>query len=268
MSRKRFDMDWRSATDKARRIIFTSLSGNGTPMIAPTISPLTLCITGFGWLALASILGMASIVGLVYGTPLPAWWGMLHVHAVLIGGVTQIILGGFLLFVPPMSMGSRHHADTHSFTFWAMNGGVMGMLLGFWLHYNIVVCAGGVLVMAACISVMYTMWIRATRVWKFSVAQSWYYALSLVCLVGGSAVGEIMALGLIPISYGYAQARTYPFGRARLCGLGYHRDGASFPAGGLEPSPQECQACPHRNDDDAGGRRRSNRWILEFIGPH
>src|SRR5690349_5657673 len=102
MSRKRFDMGWRLATDTAQRIIFISLNGDGTPMFARTISPVTLCVTGFGWLALASILGMASIVGLVYGTPLPAWWGMLHVHAVLIGGVTQIILGGFLLLIPPL----------------------------------------------------------------------------------------------------------------------------------------------------------------------
>lgn len=198
-------MGWRSATATAQRIIFISLNGNGTPMFARTISPVTFCVTGFGWLALTSILGMASIVGLVYGTPLPAWWGMLHVHAVLIGGVTQIILGGFLLLIPPLSVANRNEADSHPLTFWAMNGGVMGMLVGFWLHHNIVVCAGGVVVMAAFLSVIYTIWIRTTRVWKFPVTQSWYYALSLVCLLGGSALGEIMALGLIPTSYGSAR---------------------------------------------------------------
>ena len=58
-------MGWQSATDKARRIIFISLNGNGTPMFARTVSPLTFCFTGFGWLALASILGMAIHIGLV-----------------------------------------------------------------------------------------------------------------------------------------------------------------------------------------------------------
>ena len=69
-------------------------------MFARTVSPLTLCITGFSWLVLASILGMATLIGLVHGTPLPSWVRALHVHATLVGGVAQIILGGFHLAGP------------------------------------------------------------------------------------------------------------------------------------------------------------------------
>ena len=63
----------------------------------------------------------------------------------------------------------------------------------------------GFVVMAAFLSVIYTLWIRASRSWTFSLTQSWYYALSLFCLVGGSVCGEIMAFGFIPKSYGYAR---------------------------------------------------------------
>ncbi|NOU08730.1 MAG: hypothetical protein HOO98_01740, partial [Nitrospira sp.] len=94
--------------------------------------PLSFCFTGLGWLVLSSILGLAILVGLVRGTPLPSWVRMLHVHAVLVGGVAQIILGGFLLLISPSSSGNRKDADSHPISFWAMNSGLVGMLMGFW----------------------------------------------------------------------------------------------------------------------------------------
>ncbi len=160
---------------------------------------------GFGWLALASILGMATLVGLVYGTPLPSWVRELHVHAVLVGGVVQIILGGFLLLTPPPNSATRKEADSHPVAFGAMNGGLVGMLVGFWLHHDMVVSVAGFVVIAAFLAVIYTVWIRASRIWKFSITQSWYWALSLFCLVGGSALGEIMALRIAPEFHGYVR---------------------------------------------------------------
>lgn len=171
-------------------------------MFVRPISPLTFCITGFSWLVLASILGMATVVGLVHGTPLPSEVRALHVHATLVGGVVQIILGGFILMIPPSISADRKEADSHPLTFLAMNGGLIGMLMGFWLHQYLIVGVSGFVVVAAFLSVIYTVWVRASRVWKFSIKDSWYYALSLFCLVGGSVCGEIVALGYLPESYG------------------------------------------------------------------
>src|SRR6185312_17262975 len=109
------------------------------PMFARTIPPVMFCITGFSWLVLASILGMATLIGLVHGTPLPSWVRALHVHATLLGGVTQVILGGFILMIPPPNSANRKEADSHPLTFWAMNSGLIGMLVGFWLHQDLVV---------------------------------------------------------------------------------------------------------------------------------
>ncbi len=174
-------------------------------MFARTISPLTFFITGFSWLVLASILGMATLVGLIHGTPLPSWVRALHVHATLVGGVAQIILGGFILLVPPPSSADREKTDSHPFTFFAMNGGLIGMLMGFWLHQYLIVGMAGFMVVAVFLSVIYTVWVHASRAWKFSIKDSWYYALSLLCLVGGSVCGEIVALGYLPESYGYVR---------------------------------------------------------------
>ena len=198
-------MAWRSATDRVQPTIFTFWSDKTTSMFVRYCPPLTFFYAGFTWLMLASILGMASLVGLVRSTPLPAWMGALHVHTVLIGGVVQIMLGGFLLLIPPPSSTNRKETDSHPLTFWAMNSGLIGMLVGFWLHRHVVVSVAGFVVIAAFISVIYTVWTRAHRAWKLSIKGSWYYALSLVCLVGGSACGEVLALGFFQKSYGYVR---------------------------------------------------------------
>ena len=197
-------MAWPSATDKVRRIIFISWIGNGTAMFTQTISPLTLCFMGLSWLVLASILGMASLIGLI-STPLPPWMGTLHVHAVLIGGVAQIILGGFLLFIPPPSSASRQETDSHPLAFWAMNGGLIGMLVGFSLHRYLVVSMAGFLVMAGFLSVIYTLYIRTIRTWTFSIKKSWYHTLCLLCLVGGSALRGTHGFRVLQKSYGYVR---------------------------------------------------------------
>ncbi len=168
-------------------------------------SPLTFCFTGFTWLTLASILGLAILIGLVRGTPLPSWVRALHVHAVLIGGVTQIILGGFLLLVSPSYSTDRRESDSHPITFWALNGGLIGMLVGLWLHQNLVVGGAGVVVIAGFLSVIRSLWIRAQQAWNSAVSHSWYYALALCGLVSGSVCGTLMAWGIIPEPYGYVR---------------------------------------------------------------
>lgn len=175
------------------------------PMLARTFPPLTFCITGFGWLALASILGMATLIALIHGTPLPPWVRALHVHAVLVGGVAQIILGLFMLLIHPPNSASPKETDSHPLTFLGLNGGLIGMLVGFWLHQYVVVGVAGFVIIAVFLSVSYTVWMQARRAWRFSIKESWHYVLSLVCLVGGSVFGEVMELGFVSDSYGYVR---------------------------------------------------------------
>jgi hypothetical protein len=40
--------------------------------------------------------GLAILIGLVHGTPLPSWLRLVHVHATLIGGILQFMIGGLL----------------------------------------------------------------------------------------------------------------------------------------------------------------------------
>ncbi|MDH4369882.1 MAG: cbb3-type cytochrome c oxidase subunit I [Nitrospira sp.] len=174
-------------------------------MRSRSYSPLTLCFTGFTWLTLASILGLAILIGLVRGTPLPSWIRALHVHAVLIGGVAQIILGGFLLLIAPPQSKVRMELDSHPITLLALNGGLVGMLVGFWLHHDLLVSIAGFVVIAGFLSAIRSLWARAQQVWNSSWSHSWYYALAFFGLVSGSICGELMALGIVPESYGYVR---------------------------------------------------------------
>ena len=174
-------------------------------MRARGYSPLLFCFTGFFWLALASILGLAIFIGLVRGTPLPSWVRTLHVHAVLIGGVAQLILGGFLLLVAPPQPKDRTESDSYPFTCWALNGGLIGMLVGFWLRHDLAVGIAGLVVITAFLSLIHRVWLRGRSVWSSSFGRPWYHTIIFFSLVGGSACGELLAFGIIPESYGYVR---------------------------------------------------------------
>ena len=54
------------------------------PMVASLPgAPLTFLLTGFAWLGISFLVGIALIIGLVYGTPLPRWLKPVHVHGAL-----------------------------------------------------------------------------------------------------------------------------------------------------------------------------------------
>jgi hypothetical protein len=166
--------------------------------------PIMLLLTGFGWLLLASILGLAILVGLVRGTPLPPWVRLVHVHAALVGGMTQMLVGGFLSMVPPSHPTGPGRQDSHLPAFLAINAGTVGMLVGFWLHHYQIVGAAGVLVVGACVWMARVAWTRSTHN-SPSIGTLWYYAAAVLALFGGLACGETLAFGFMQQSYGYVR---------------------------------------------------------------
>ncbi len=165
--------------------------------------PITILLTGFGWLVLSSILGLAMLVGMVRETPLPPWVRALHVHATLVGGVVPIILGGLLALSHSLGSSPLKNRGVHPLTYWALNGGLVGMLVGFWLHQSILVGAAGLVIMGAFLALMYTIWIQAKQNEACSIRPSWYDGLAFIGLLGGVICGGILALRLAPESYGH-----------------------------------------------------------------
>jgi len=166
-------------------------------MPLPACRPLTFIMTGFGWLLLASLLGLASLIGLVRGTPLPPGLRLVHVHGALVGGVAQIIMGAMLTFVSTLLMTGRDRRDSHPVLFAAMNGGALALVLGFGFRNYQVVAAAGSVVFAAFFWVAQDTWSQARRSINRPPLNVWYYALALAALAGGLALGIGMAARLI-----------------------------------------------------------------------
>ena len=165
-------------------------------------SPMTMLLTGFGWLVLSSMLGLAMLIGLVRGTPLPPWVRALHVHATLIGGVVPIILVSLLLLKDAVGSSAIKRQGINPITYWALNGGLVGMLVGFWLHQSMVVEAAGLIITGAFLALIYTIWVQTKQ---NSSRRSWYDGLTFLGLLSGLICGETLALGLAPESYGYVR---------------------------------------------------------------
>ncbi|MCS6896652.1 MAG: hypothetical protein NZM29_01655 [Nitrospira sp.] len=167
-------------------------------------SSLTFLLAGFGWLALASFVGLAMLIGLILGTPLPPWLRQFHVHAALVGGVLQLVIGGFLTAgVSPVS--GRHSShQTHPLTFLVINGGTVLMQVGFWLRHSPVVAIAGLLVVGPSLWMIRVAWTRLKHD-SWSKTGRLYYSLSFLALLISLMCAGALALSAADQFYGYAR---------------------------------------------------------------
>jgi hypothetical protein len=163
-------------------------------------SPIGLLLAGFGWLALSGILGLALLIGLVHGTPLPPWVRQIHVHAALVGGVTQFILGGFLALLAPPPHADQPQQHSHVLPFLTINVGTFGMLMGFGFRYNLAVAAAGVIVLGAVAHITWRIWTHAHRC--SPSPDRWYFTAAFLALLAGLACGEGLVLTPAQQSFG------------------------------------------------------------------
>ena len=163
--------------------------------------PLTFLITGFGWLLLSSLVGLASLIGLVHGTPLPAWLRLVHVHATLIGGILQLMIGGLLASLSATAQSDRTPSHSHPGLFIALNVATVGLLVGFGLGNMTIVGVAGIVVIGAVVSLASVAWQSFSQ----PIGSSWLYRFSLMALLGGLAIGIAMAFRFMPEYYAHAR---------------------------------------------------------------
>jgi hypothetical protein len=175
------------------------------PMPHLTCRPLTFLLTGFGWLVVSSIVGIAILIGLVHGTPLPQWLRLVHVHGALVGGVAQMILGGFLAFIPPLLMTGQKQRESYPVLFVAINLGAIGMIAGFYLRNYTAVGIAGLLVVASFLWIARDAWAQARKSLNRPPLNLWFYAVALLALFAGLAVGEAMAFRLVQEFYAHVR---------------------------------------------------------------
>ena len=170
-----------------------------------TFCPLTFLITGFSWLLLSSLVGLAILIGLVHGTPLPSWLRVVHVHATLIGGILQLMIGGLFASLSQTSQSDRTPSNSHPGLFIALNAATVGLLVGFGLGNMKIVGVAGTVVIGAVASIAAVAWQYGRPNLTQPASPSWLYRFSLLALLGGLAMGVAMAFRLMPEYYAHAR---------------------------------------------------------------
>ena len=170
-----------------------------------TCQPLTFLITGYAWLLLSSLVGLAVLIGLVHGTPLPSWLRLVHVHAALLGGILQFMIGGLLASLPTTSQSERTHSESRPGLFTALNVATVGLLVGLALGNKMIVGLAGIVVLGAVVSLVALIWQYSRQYQTEPASPTWLYRFSLLALLGGLAIGIAMAFRFMPEYYAHAR---------------------------------------------------------------
>jgi hypothetical protein len=181
----------------ARRDVKSHLSSLGTP--------LTFLLTGFTWLAGSFLLGIALLIGLLYGTPLPQWLKPMHVHGALVGGIFQIAIGSLLLSLASFSDRKEAYAQSRPALFLTLNVATAGLLLSFWLGNMTAAGLVGLLLAGIVLSLATPAWVHFGAAFNEPAGAGWLYRIALAALVVGVAAAIAMAFRLTDGYYAHVR---------------------------------------------------------------
>lgn len=170
-----------------------------------TCRPLTFLITGFGWFLLSSVIGLAVLIGLVHGTQLPTWLRLVHVHATLIGGLLQLMIGGLLASISSDSQSSHAYSNSRPWLFATLNAATVLLLTGFGLGNMAIIGGAGIIVIGAVASVTPVAWQYARQRSTQPTGSSWLYRFSLISLFLGLVISVAMAFQFVHQYYAHAR---------------------------------------------------------------
>jgi len=174
-------------------------------MVSLCCTPLTFLLTGFAWLLLASLLGIASLIGLVNGTPLPHWLRTIHVHGTLVGGVLQLIIGGFLVSLAQSSDQKKSHTASRPGLYFILNGATVALLISLGLGQLSGAGLAGLMTMGAVASLAMATWRHVHEELNVPTGAGWVYRTALAALLIGLGIGVAMAFRFFPEYHAHAR---------------------------------------------------------------
>lgn len=174
-------------------------------MISLRCTPLTFLLTGFAWLLLSALLAIATLIGMVKGTPLPSWWKTIHVHGALVGGLLQLVIGGFFLSLARSSELKDAYSESRPRLFLTLNVAAVALLVGFWLGQMMLVGLAGLVLIGVVLSLLQTLWPHVQEDLNRPAGAGWIYRAALIALLIGLAIGVAMAFRLFQTYYGHAR---------------------------------------------------------------
>lgn len=163
-------------------------------------SPQSFLLVGWGWLLLTALLGLATLLGIVRGAPLPYGLRLVHVHGVLIGGILQI-LTGFALTAIDLA-GQETKRAKHRMLFISMNLAALGLTAGAWLRDSNLTLGAGLLLVALFVPMARHMvtGLRTSSGW--TPLSTFFFGLTLTGLFGNLVLGEFLAGAWFPTWHG------------------------------------------------------------------
>lgn len=163
-------------------------------------SPLSFLVTGWTWILLTSLVGLATFLGIVRGSPLPPGLRMLHVHGALIGGFVQMITG-FALGAIELA-GHEEKRTPHRVLFFGLNLAALGLAAGSWLRNSNLIIAGGLFLLAGFIPMARNM-MKALRTCPgWTPLSGYFFGIALIGLFGAVVLGEVLAGAWFPTWHG------------------------------------------------------------------
>lgn len=163
-------------------------------------SPLSFLLTGWTWLLLTSLLGLATFLGIVRGAPLPPGLRLLHVHGALIGGLIQMMTGLALAAVDLAAHGTVR--PKHRLLFISMNLAALGLAAGAWMHDSNLTIGAGLVLTALCVPMARHMMMGLRTSSGWSPLSMFFFGITLTGLFGSLVLGEFIAGSWFPTWHG------------------------------------------------------------------
>jgi hypothetical protein len=174
-------------------------------MVGLRCTPLTFLLTGFTWLLLASLIGIATLLGLVYGTPLPRWLRTVHAHGALIGGLLQLLIGGLLASIAYISEDRQGQSTPRPGLYFSFNAATLALLASLGYGHMQLAAMAGLLLLAVVATLARSAWEHVQEELAGPPNAAWIYLVSAGALFIGLLVGIGMALQLAPEYFAHAR---------------------------------------------------------------
>lgn len=174
-------------------------------MVSLRCTPLTFLLTGFTWVLLSSLVGIATVIGLVKGTPLPSSLKMIHVHGALVGGFLQLVMGGFFLSLARSAEYKDAYSESRPVLFLSLNVATIGLLASFWMGQMMLAGLAGLVLIGIVLSLSQMAWHHVQEELNQPGGAGWIYRAALIALLVGLAIGVAMAFRLIEAYYAHAR---------------------------------------------------------------
>ncbi len=159
------------------------------------VRPPAFLLTAVFWLAASVLLGLYVWLAKAVGIPTLPQLRVIHVHMALVGGVAQMIFGAMLTFIPPLLMVPFEPKKTRLFQYLLLNGGMIGMLVGFGTAELPLVGFSGAAVGLAFLILLSDTVRMVQRSLSRTGLNLWFYGLAILSLVGGIGLGEAIVFG-------------------------------------------------------------------------